>query len=191
MIHYNSGALDGRLSLFNCRVTNQSTTGSQPTIHISKGMLKMQLCEVSGSSNVNILKIDGSARLDSIVLSTFTSNTTSQTAAAIVELSSTGTTYTFNNCAFVYGSSVNKSASTNSCGILCSSQTNQATLILSYNSFFLLGTSQQSNYVVQDSNFGNARQSIILFFSNNASVGNASVLRGTAGVSKISLQSVA
>ena len=92
---------------------------------------------------------------------------------------------------FIYTSSTNKGQNPNSCGILCASAAQQPTLILTYNSFFLGGTSTQTNYAVQDTNFGNARQAIILYFSNNANLNNAFSLRGTAGVSKFSLQAVA
>lgn len=191
MIHYNPIASDGRVRLFNSRVINQSVSGNQPTIHISVGMLKMNLCEVAGSSDVNILKIDGTARVDSIVQCSFTSNTASTTASPIVQLSGTGNVYTFAQNAFIYTSSANKSASVNSCAILCNSATTQPTVILTYNSFFLGGTSSSTNFVLQDSNFGGARTAIILFFSNNANLNNAYQIKGSAGVNKFSLQAVA
>jgi len=191
MIHYNPNASDGRVRIYNSKIINQSVSGNQATIHISKGMLKMQLCEISGSSDVNILKLDGTARVDSVVLCSFTSNTASTTAASIVELSGTGNVYTFSQNAFIYTSSANKSASVNSCAILCNSATTQPTVILTYNSFFLGGTSNLTNFVLQDANFGNARTAIILYFSNNANLNNAYQLKGSAGVNKFSLQNVA
>lgn len=191
MIHYNPAASDGRVRLYNTRIVNQSVSGNQPTINISVGMLKMNLCEVAGSSDVNILKLDGTARIDSIVQCSFTSNTASTTAAAIVQLSGTGNVYTFAQNAFIYTSSANKSASVNSCAILCNSATTQPTVILTYSSFFLGGTSSSTNFILQDSNFGNARTAIILYFSNNANLNNAYQLKGVAGTNKFSLQAVA
>jgi hypothetical protein len=190
MIHYNPGATDGRLWLFNSRIINQSTTGLNPVIEITNGMIKMGQCIVSGSGAQNILKLSGTSRIDSVVLCSFTSATTSTTAPAIVECASTGALLTFSQCAFIYTSSANKSSSSTSSGILLSSPTIQPTLIVTYNSFFLTGTTG-ANYAIQDANIGNARQAIILFFSNNAALANASAINGTPGVSKFSLQAVA
>ena len=135
--------------------------------------------------------MNGSSRIDSVVQCSFTSTNASAVLSPIVELSSSGSVFTFSQSAFVYTSSTNKSANPNSCGILCASATTQPTVIMSYNSFFLAGTSGQSNFVLQDSNNGTIRQSIVLFFSNNASLNNAFSIRGTAGQSKFSLLSVA
>lgn len=190
MIHYNPSASDGRLWINNTKIVNQSTSGLNPVIEISVGMLKMAQCIVSGSGSQNILKLSGTSRLDSVVQCSFTSNTSSTTAPAIVELASSGAVFTFTQSAFIYGSNANKSGSVSSCGILTSSSTTQPTVILSYNSFFLAGTTS-ANYCLQDANNGTVRQCIILFFSNNSSLNNASSLRGTAGVSKFSLQNVA
>lgn len=190
MIYYNPVATDGRLWLFNCRIVNQSTTGLNPVIEITKGMLKMGQCIVSGSGAQNILKLSGTSRIDSVVQCSFTSVTSSTTAPAIVECASNGSVLTFSQCAFIYSSSANKSSSSTSSGILLSSASVQPTLIVSYNSFFLTGTSMNNNFAIQDANFGNARQAIILYFSNNANLQNAFQIRGSAGVSKFSLTAV-
>jgi hypothetical protein len=191
MIHYNPDATDGRLWLFNTRIINQSTTGLNPVIEISKGMIKMAQCIVSGSGAQNILKLSGTSRIDSVVQCSFTSTTSSTIAPAIVECDSTASLLTFSQCAFIYTSTANKSSSITSSGILLSSPTTQPTLIVSYNSFFLAGTSMNNNFAIQDTNFGTARQAIILYFSNNAALNNAYQIKGSAGVSKFSLQAVA
>ena len=191
LIHYNPDSSDGRLLLFNCRIVNQSQNATSPAIEISKGMLKMAQCVCLIAGLTNVLKMNGSSRVDSIFQCSFTSTNSSAVLSPIVELSSSGSVFTFSQCAFIYTSSTNKSANPNSSGILCASATTQPTLILTYNSFFLAGTSTQTNYAVQDSNNGSVRQAIILYFSNNANLNNAFSLRGTAGVSKFSLQAVA
>ena len=191
MIHYNPDSNDGRLILFNCRIVNQSVNGTSPAIEMSKGMIRMAQCVSSVSGLTNVLKLNGTSRVDSIVQCSFTSLNASPVLPAIVELSSSGSVFTFSQCAFIYTSTTNKGQNPNSCAILCASAVQQPTLIISYNSFFLAGTSSQGNFAVQDSNFGNARQAIILYFSNNASLNTAFALKGTAGLSKFSLQAVA
>jgi hypothetical protein len=191
LIHYNPDSTDGRLWLFNTRLVNQSTSATNAAIEISKGMLKMGQCICSVSGLTNVLKMNGSSRIDSVVQCSFTSTNASAVLPPIVELSTSGSVFTFSQSAFIYTSSTNKSANPNSCAILCASATSQPTVILSFNSFFLAGTSQQSNYVLQDSNNGTIRQAIVLFFSNNSSLNNAFAIRGTAGVSKFSLNPVA
>jgi hypothetical protein len=192
LIHYNPDSNDGRLLLFNCRIVNQSVNQNiSPLIEMSKGMIRMAQCVCSVSGLTNVLKLNGTSRVDSIVQCSFTSLNASPVLPAIVELSSSGSVFTFSQCAFIYTSSTNKAQNPNSCAILCASAVQQPTLIITYNSFFLAGTSSQGNFAVQDTNFGNARQAIILYFSNNASLNNAFALKGTAGVSKFSLQAVA
>jgi hypothetical protein len=189
-IHYNPDSADGRLLLFNNRIVNQSSGGTSPLIEVSKGMMKAAQCVCLSAGLANVLRLNGTSRVDSIVQCSFTSTSASAVLPAIIELSGTGVVFTFSQCAFIYTSSTNKSANPNSSAILCSSATTQPTVIISYNSFFLAGTTG-ANFALQDNNFGNARQAIVLYFSNNASLANASAIRGTPGVSKFSLQAVA
>jgi hypothetical protein len=192
LIHYNPDATDGRLWLFNCRFLDQSTTATRPLIEIDKGMLKMYQCAVIGSGNENILKLGGTARIDSVVLCSFTSNTNSTTAEPIVELSSTGATLTFSQCAFIYSNSANKSANANSCGILLNeaSTTFNPVLNLQNCAFSLLGTSPTTNFAVQDANFGTAKAAIILAYGNNSIINTAYQIKGVYNVNKFSNQTV-
>lgn len=193
LIHYNPSASDGRLQIYNSRIVNQSTAGLNPMIEVTVGMAKFGQSVFQCSGVQNCLTFSGTSRVDSIVLCSFTSTTSSTSAPAIVEVTSTSSSgFTFAQCSFVYSNAANKSQSSISSGILCASATTSTTLIVINSSFFLTGTSSQTNFAIQDSNFGiQGRQAIILFFSNNASLNTASQIRGTAGVSKFSLQAVA
>lgn len=190
LIHYNPGATDGRLWLFNSKFLEQSTTATSPIIEIDNGMLKMYQCQVSGAGNENILKLGGTARIDNITLCSFTSNTDSTTAEPIVELSSTGAVLTFFQCAFIYSNSANKSASSNSSALLLNNSTIgfYPTINIQNCSFNLLGTSPTTNYTIQDTNFGTAKQGIIIIYGNNSLINTAFQIRGTYNVNKFSNQ---
>jgi hypothetical protein len=190
LIHYNPDASDGRLWMFNCRIIDQSITATLPIIEINKGMIKMLQCVVSGAGNENILKIANTARIDSIVLCSFSSTTNSTTAEPIVELSSNGAVLTFSQCAFIYSNNANKSASVNSCAILLNNSDVGffPTLNIQNCSFSLLGTSQTANFAIEDANFGTAKQAIILAYGNNSIIGTSFQVRGTYNVNKFSNQ---
>jgi hypothetical protein len=192
LIHYNPDATDGRLWLFNCRFLDQSTTATLPLIEIDKGMLKMFQCAVIGSGNENILKLGSTSRIDSVVLCSFTSSTSSTIAEPIVELSSTGATLTFSQCAFIYSNSADKSAFPNSCGILLNEALTVFNPVLNLQNcaFSLLGTSPTTNFAVQDANFGTAKAAIILVYGNNSIFNTAYQIKGVYNVNKFSNQTV-
>lgn len=185
----NTAMSDCRLWLENVNILTDNNSGSavNPTIEINKGMLRMNIVNINSKGNQNILKLGGTSRVDNIVMTSFGSQTNSTTAKAIVEISSTSTSvFSFANCSFSYSNSANKSASATSCAILCSNSSVPTTLILAYNSFALAGTTNL-NYVVNYTTV----QNLTLFFSNLATLTNASAINGTNGVSKFSLQAVA
>jgi hypothetical protein len=185
---------DCRTRLYNMVISQDSAgADNKAMILLSAGMSSLTLLDCTAKNNCSVLKIDQSAKLDRVTLCSFTSSTTSATAYPVVDLSvasGSSAVYAFGYCSFSYGSTTNKSANANSCGILMNSSTGNPIVYVVYNSFNLQGTTS-SNFAIQDSNAGGATQGVFAFYSNNASIANASAIRGVLGVNKLTLQAVA
>lgn len=206
MLYVHPSASDCRVWLNKTRIYNASVDAIYPVVEMSKGMFKSTLSEFLAAGNSSVLTFSGTARCDSITLSTFSNSSSLEAVPALVELnSSTGSAFVFGNCSFVYSNTASKINSINSCAI---KTTSRAFVILLFNYFGLSGTRNYSNgsgnYVLRDPNASNPyTRSNVLFFSNSSgydiSVGaqglvyesQASTIEGTMGVNKRTLNAVA
>jgi hypothetical protein len=149
----------------------------------------MNNCYFSAKGLQNVLKFSGTATCDTINNVKFESGNSGANIPAIVEITATVSgTYTFSNCGFIYASATNKSANAQASGIYSNSSTGNNRIVALYCSFFLLGTSSNLNYAIQDAYTGGASQMIVLYYMNGASLQNAFSIRGTLNVSKFQLQ---
>jgi hypothetical protein len=186
-INYNPSSNNTRLRITNTQVTSSGTTGTDPLIEIANGGLcGFNNNQFTAKGVQNVLKLSGTATVSSISSCIFESDSTSGIVPAIVYITTVNSNVsTFSNNAFVYGSSVNKTANTYASGICCESVLGNPICIATYNTFILQGTNS-SNYAIQDT----GHKMTTLFFSNNASLGNAFAINGVSNVNKFSLTPV-
>ena len=191
-INFNPTSPDGRLRITNSLIVSGGSNGIEPLIKISKaGLLTMNNCQITAKGLQTCLRFAGTATCDTINFCKFTNTNTSASVPALCEIVSTNSgIYTWTNCGFVYSSSTNKAGNINASGILSNPSAGNPNIISLYNSFFLAGTVNPQNHAIQDLKAGTVNQYICLFFSNNASLGNASGIRGTNNTNKFQLTTV-
>lgn len=191
-INFNPTSPDGRLRITNSLIVSGGSNGIEPLIKISKaGLLTMNNCQITAKGLQTCLRFAGTATCDTINFCKFTNTNTSASVPALCEIVSTNSgIYTWTNCGFVYSSSTNKAGNINASGILSNPSAGNPNIISLYNSFFLAGTVNPQNHAIQDLKAGTVNQYICLFFSNNASLGNASGIRGTNNTNKFQLTNV-
>ena len=97
---------------------------------------------------------------------------------------------TFGQCVFRYASTTNKSASAISSGICANSVVGNPNIVVLNSFFALAGTTNQSNFVIQDLGHGTALTAIKLHFGNSSSLGNAQNIQGTNNTTKFLLNTV-
>jgi hypothetical protein len=191
-IRFNPVSPDGRLRITNSLIVSGGVDGVEPLINIFKASsLTMNNCQLTAKGLQTCLRFSETATCDTINYCKFTNTNTSASVPALCEVVSTNSgLYTWANCGFVYSSSTNKSANVNASGILSNPSSGNPNIVSIYNSFFLAGTVNPQNHVIQDLKTGTANQYICVFFSNNASLGNANGIRGTNNTNKFQLQNV-
>ncbi len=191
-INFNPTSPDGRLRITNTVIVSGGSDGLEPLITISKaGLLTMNNCQITAKGLQTCLRFTGTATCDTINYCKFTNTNTSASVPALCEiLTSNSGLYSWANCGFVYSSSTSKSANINASGILSNPSAGNPNIVSLYNSFFLAGTVNPQNHAIQDLKTGTANQYICVFFSNNASLGNANGIRGTNNTNKFLLQTV-
>lgn len=149
--------------------------GTDPLLCFSSGMATLNLLDVTSKDNAPVLQFDGTATLNTCTLCTFSSTTTSPTAAPIVyiAIANGGTAplsqkgFAFAYCAFTYSSPVARALSSGkNCGIVTDSITGNVNLIITYNAFNLL-LCDATCFVVSDINKNTpTKASTVRFFSN-------------------------
>jgi hypothetical protein len=191
-VQFSNQSNNSRFRMTNCVVISGGGDGVSPLVELTNvGSLIMSNCFLSAKGNQNCLKFSGNATCDTVSICKFECSSTSESVKALVEINSdVSGTYTFGNCAFFYSSTTNKSANTNASGILNFNNTGNNNILSNYNSFFLLGTSAQNNYAIQDLNAGTAEAMLCLYYFNNASLNNAFAINATQGVNKFQLSVV-
>jgi hypothetical protein len=189
-LYFNPSCANSRLRLTNTIIQSGGSSGLDPLIEItSVSQVLMNNCYFSAKGLQNVLKFSGTATCDTINNVKFESGNSGANIPAIVEITATVSgTYTFSNCGFIYASATNKSANAQASGIYSNSSTGNNRIVALYCSFFLLGTSSNLNYAIQDAYTGGASQMIVLYYMNGASLQNAFSIRGTLNVSKFQLQ---
>jgi hypothetical protein len=189
-INYNPSSNNTRFRLTNSQVTSSGTTGTDPLIEISNGGLcGFNNNQFTSKGVQNVLKLSGTATVSSISLCIFESDTTSASAPSIVYITTVNSNVsTFANCAFVYSSNTSKTSNTYASGICCESTLGNPIVSATYNTFILQGTNS-SNYAIQDKGTTGHKMNC-LFFSNNASLGNAFAINAVTNVNKFSLTPV-
>lgn len=189
-IYFNPTSTNSRLRLQNVIITSSGTSGLEPLIDVTcdSSLIFMNNCSLTAKGVQSVMRLQGTC--DSISFCRFESSTGSTAAPPIIQCApNVGKTYSFSNCAFIYSNTANKSSNVLSTGIFSNSNSGNNNLLLSYNSFFLLGTNS-SNWAVYDYASGTATTAIILYYMNNASLNNAFAIRGTLNVNKFQLQVV-
>ena len=149
--------------------------GTDPLMCFSSGMATLNLLDVTAKDNAPVLQFDGTATLNTCTLCTFSSTTTSATAAPIVyiAIANGGTAplsqkgFAFAYCAFTYSAPVARAFSSGkNCGIVTDSITGNVNLIITYNAFNLL-LCDATCFVVSDINKNTpSKASTVRFFSN-------------------------
>ena len=149
--------------------------GTDPLLCFSSGMATLNLLDVTAKDNAPVLQFDGTATLNTCTLCTFSSTTTSPTAAPIVyiAIANGGTAplsqkgFAFAYCAFTYSAPVVRAFSSGkNCGIVTDSITGNVNLIITYNAFNLL-LCDATCFVVSDINKNTpSKASTVRFFSN-------------------------
>jgi hypothetical protein len=149
--------------------------GTDPLLCFSSGMATLNLLDVTAKDNAPVLQFDGTATLNTCTLCTFSSTTTSPTAAPIVyiAIANGGTAplsqkgFAFAYCAFTYSAPVARAFSSGkNCGIVTDSITGNVNLIITYNAFNLL-LCDATCFVVSDINKNTpSKASTVRFFSN-------------------------
>ena len=190
-IYYNPTSNNTRFRLTNSTISSGGSNGTSPLIEITNGgSCSFNQCQITSKGVQNVLKLSGTATISSISNCIFTSDTTSASAPSIVYITTVNSNVsTFSNCAFVYSSNTNKSANSYASGICCESTLGNPTVMAIYNTFVLQGTNG-SNYAIQDIKHATATQMNCLYFSNNASLGNASSINGNQNQNKFALTTV-
>lgn len=189
-VYFNPSSTNSRLRLQNVIIVSGGTTGAEPLVDVTcdSSLIFMNNCSLTAKGNQSCMRMQGTC--DSITFCRFESSTNSTTASPIVQcVPNIGKTYSFSNCAFIYSNTANKTANVNSCGIFSNSNSGNNNILVSYNTFFLLGTNN-SNFAIYDYASGTATTAIILYYMNNASLNNAFAIRGTLNVNKFQLQVV-
>lgn len=152
---YQNSSVDNRTYLEDLTVTQSAPSGlTNPMIHINSGTCSFERVDQDCLDNCNLVLISGTATLARCLLSQFISNTESATAPAILEITSTSTTFhQFNNCKFAYTSPTNKTANSASSGIRLNTTAN-AYINVQYSQFNLYGTSDPENHAIEKTNTG-------------------------------------
>jgi hypothetical protein len=191
-LYFNPSCANSRLRLTNTIIQSGGSSGLDPLVEItSVSQVVMNNCYFSAKGLQNVLKFSGTATCDTINTVKFESGNSGANIPAIVEITATvSATYTFSNCGFIYASATNKSANAQASGIYSNSSTGNNRIVALYCSFFLLGTSSNLNYAIQDAYHGGASQMIVLYYMNGASLQNAFSIRGNNNQTKFQLQIV-
>ncbi len=191
-LYFNPSCANSRLRLTNTIIQSGGSSGLDPLVEItSVSQVLMNNCYFSAKGLQNVLKFSGTATCDTINNVKFESGNSGANIPAIVEITATvSATYTFSNCGFIYASATNKSANAQASGIYSNSSTGNNRIVALYCSFFLLGTSSNLNYAIQDAYHGGASQMIVLYYMNGASLQNAFSIRGNINQTKFQLQIV-
>ena len=146
---------------------------------------------ISAKGVQSCLKFSGSATCDTIANCKFESSTASAVAPPIIYINtSASNTFSFGQCVFRYASTTNKSASAISSGICANSVVGNPNIVVLNSFFALAGTTNQSNFVIQDLGHGTALTAIKLHFGNSSSLGNAQNIQGTNNTTKFLLNTV-
>ena len=190
-IYYNPSSNNTRFRLTNSTINSGGSSGLDPLIEITNGgSCGFNQCQITSKGFQNTLKISGTATISSVSMCIFTSDTTSASAPAIVYITTVNSNIsTFSNCAFVYSSNTSKTSNTYASGICCESTLGNPTVIATYNTFILQGTNG-TNYAIQDLKHTTPTQMNCLYFSNNASLGNAFTIHANNNQNKFSLTPV-
>ena len=191
-IYFNPSCVNSRLRITNSIISSGGSQGLDPLMEITKSSsLSMNNVILTSKGVQNVLMFSGTATCDTVSNCKLTSDIVSAVAPAIVRIRSTNSgTYTFSNCGFIYGNDTSKSQSPSSSGILCDGASGNPRIVILYCSFFLLGTSAQTNYAVNDLNYGTATAMACLYYMNNASLSNAFAIRAVQNTNKFQLQIV-
>ena len=190
-LYANAGCLlmscvgDYRLNLNNCTISNSSTTATDSILDIQgSGMISITNCQVTSKGDVqNCLKLSNSVRVQLLANCVFESDSGSTSATAIM-LSSTSSSFSLGNCAFVYSSSAIKSNANSACAVKISGT---GSLVILNNVVSLTGLSS-SNFAWMNSGSG------VYIFGNNVSTSSpagssANTIQGSLNVSKFACTS--
>jgi len=190
-IMFNPVSTNGRLRITNTIINSGGVDGVEPLINIFKSSsLTMNNCQITAKGLQTCLRFTDTATCDTINTCKFTNTNTSALVPALCEIvTSNGGLFSWSNCGFIYSSTTNKATNPNASGILSNPSAGNPNIVSLYNSYFLAGTTN-ANFAIQDLKHGTANQFICLFFSNNASLGNANSIRGTNNTNKFLLQTV-
>ena len=191
-LYWNPSSSNTRLRVANAYISSAGTAGTNPMIEVTNGSLAaFSFSQFIAKGVQAVVRFSGTSTCQGITNCIIENDSTSGSVPGLFEITSTnGSTLTFNNNYFIYGSTTDKSSNPSASGIYHNSTSGNNTVVATYNSFVLQGTTG-ANYAIQDVNNGTATTFACVFFSNNASLGNAAAIRGAGGVNKFSLQAVA
>ena len=188
---------DYRLFLDTCTISNSNTADTTPLVNIlGSGMISITNCQLEAhGNNQTVMYIGGTVRFDTVALSTFTSDSTTSTATAIVRLANTNYTSikAFTQCGFIYSSNNTKTNTgpAYACGILIDAPSSSNMVVsLIANIFSMNGLATGQNCVL----FTNTGSGVVLF-GNNVSTSSpagtsASGISGTLNVNKFAYTAV-
>lgn len=170
-----------RLRFIDCNVIGTNAINTSPLIDVRQGMVACSQTQFETAGNNACLSLSTNAVVDVIANCKFTSNKVGSTQPLVDITANVSGSYSFVNCGFVYAN-----ASTNACaGIYSHPSSGSNNVVVLYCSFYMTGLAAgPTNYCVRSSN------SVVLYFSNNALVGYASLIQGSQGVSKFSMTAV-
>jgi hypothetical protein len=184
--------LTSRLRITDSMLNSQNGSSVLPLLDVRSGAsLTMNNVIINAKGLQSCIKLSGTAVCDTITNCKFECSNVGAMVLPIVLITATVSgIYTFQNCGFIYSSTTGKSSNVNACGIMSSPASGNPRIVILYCSFFLFGTSDPTNYAVNDANAGTATAMACLYYMNNASLSNAFSINAVQNVNKFQLQVV-
>lgn len=191
-LYFNPTSTDCRLRLDSCKFISGGSIGLNPLLEITtKSLVSINNCDFTAKGQQNCLLFSGNSNCDVVANSRFDCSFNSPDVLALVKITATSSsTYTFNNCGFVYSTTSDKSNNGNASGIQSYSAIGNNQIVVLYCSFFLIGTNKNTNYAVQDQYHSLPSQMVVLYYMNGASINNAFAINANNNQNKFQLQIV-